>query len=318
MISNQEPSIVVMTKKEQQFLDAAISGNLRVIAALLKGGVDVDVQDTRGLPTNRTALMHAAENGHLEVVSFLIESGARVNSIDKGVPIDCPGGNTALILAIRNGHSKVAHRLLDAGASPKTKGGGTSVINAAAYFGEEGLVQRLIDLGADPRQRDGSGFCPIASALNNRNSNVVSLLLDMGIDPNSQSPGGSPIMRDAVYNGDIKICRMLIDKGANPELADRDGFTPLMMACAAVKVDAVRFLLSLQVAVNKQDNQGRTALDIIRRQLEPDGFSPEVRQRLIKLGQYQPAPIKELRAIAVLLLRAGGKTGKENILCSKN
>ena len=60
-----------MIPKEKQFLDAAAKGHHRVVKALLEAGVDVNVQDTRGCPTDRTALMHAAENGHLKVLGFL-------------------------------------------------------------------------------------------------------------------------------------------------------------------------------------------------------------------------------------------------------
>ena len=299
-----------MNKKEQQFLNAAANGDLKMVKTLLKNSVDVNALDGRKTPSNRTALMHASENGHFEIVDLLIDAGARINAVDKGVPSYCPGGNTALILAIQKGHLKVANRLLDAGASPKTKGGGTSVINAAAYLGDEALIKRLLELGADPTQRDGSGFCPIASALNNSKSKIAETLLDLGIDPNSQSPGGGPILLDAIHTGDIKLWRLLIDKGANPELANPDNFTPLMGACVFVKPEAVKLFLSLGVAVNKLDNQKQTALDMIRKQLEPEDLSPEFRKRLIDMGEYHPKPIKELKAIEAMLLKAGGKTSK--------
>src|SRR5947208_12221763 len=128
-----------MIPKEKQFLDAAAKGHHRVVKALLEAGVDVNVQDTRGCPTNRTALMDAAENGHLKVLEPLIQAGARVNATDKGFPVDCPGGNTALLLTLhklaemvftdrgrgsaahllelQKRHIAIAHRLLDAGAS---------------------------------------------------------------------------------------------------------------------------------------------------------------------------------------------------------
>src|SRR5215831_2811076 len=128
-----------MTKKEAQFLDAASKGHIRKLKAFLDAGVDVNVQDTRGTPWNRTAVMHAAERGHLKVVDLLVKAGARVDAIDKGIPGNVPGGNTALILAIygpqadgRPAYPRIAHRLLDAGASPRDRGRDTSVITAAA------------------------------------------------------------------------------------------------------------------------------------------------------------------------------------------
>jgi ankyrin repeat protein len=298
-----------MTAKQKSFLDAAAKGKVATISSLLKAGVDVNTQDTRGCPTNRTALMHAAEGGYLEAVDLLISAGARINAIDKGFPADCPGGNTALLLAVGKGHLKIAHRLLDAGASPKTKGGGTSVFNAAAYLGDLALVKRLIELGASCVQRDGSGFTPIASAVLNGRRNVVELLLDLGAEANSQSPGGAPVLKSAVYGGDVELCKLLVDRGANPNVGDNDDFTPLMMACSSVQDRVVDYLLSLGVAVNKKDNRGRTALDITEHMQRPPDYAPEVLARLTKLGQITMPPAEKLLAIVSMLVKAGGKNG---------
>jgi len=250
----------------------------------------------------------------LEIVELLIKAGAKINAIDKGFPIDCPGGNTALILAIQKGHAHIANRLLDAGASPKTKGGGTSVITAAAYLGDAGLVKRLVELGADPKQRDGSRFTPIASAALARNESVIKVLLDLGISPNSPTPGGAPILVDVVGSGNVGLCKVLVNRGANPDLGDSDGFTPLMMACRAAQKDAVEFLLSVGVKVNAQDNRNRTALDVLQDMQKPPDLAPEVRQRLIELDEsvgIKPPPPEELNAIAALLKNAGAKTNTE-------
>jgi ankyrin repeat protein len=297
-----------MTKDQRKLLDASKSGNFKNVEQLLKAGVDVNFQDPQGLPKNRTALMSASENGHLEVVELLLKAGAKVNATDKGIPIDCPGGNTALILAIQKGHVQIAHRLLGAGASPKIKGGGTSVINAAAYLGEETLVKRLLELGADANQQDGSGNVPIVSAVLNGKVNIVKLLLDLHCDPNSLFPGGMPLLRVAASEGNLELCKLLGEYGADPDLGD---FTPLMAACDAVSLVTVKHLLSLGVNVNKQDSRRHTALDIVKQMLKPEDLSPEFRERLIQLGEYVPPPVERLKSIENLLLKAGAKTAFE-------
>ncbi len=137
-----------VTQKEKRFLDAARYGDLHTVSALLRDGIDVNIRDGRGVPKNRSALMHAAENGHSRVIDVLFAAGAEVDAKDKGISPDLPGGNTALILAINNGHVRVAERLLDAGASSKTRGGGTTVLCAAAELGDVSLVRRLLNLAA--------------------------------------------------------------------------------------------------------------------------------------------------------------------------
>jgi ankyrin repeat protein len=311
-----------MTKKEMRFLDAALRGHVRILKKLLDGGVDVNVQDTRGTPWNRTALMHAAEKGHLKAVDLLLNAGANVDARDKGIPIDVPGGNTALILAIsgprvddRPAHVDVAHRLLDAGASPRIKGGGTSVINAAAYAGDAGLFKRLVELGANVEPKDRRGRTPLASAVLNASFKIVRFLLANGADPNSRMPGGTPILVDAALGGSphhLDICKGLVEAGANPNRGNEDNFTPLMAACRGAELKIVKYLLSLPVRVNEVDREyGRTALDIIHGLQEPPKFAADVIARLKRLGESLGPPRSRLNAIERLLRRTGAKTRAE-------
>lgn len=289
------------------FFDAAADGEPIEISKLIKGGIDVNVRDSRGCPTQRTALMHAAANGHLDVVDILIQAGATINAIDKGFPIDCPGGNTALILAIQNGHVAIAHRLIDAGASLKTKGGGTSVINSASFLGDAGLLDRLLKSGVDPMQRDGSRFIPLACAAQNGKADAIRLLIARGADPNSMSPIGEPVLNTAVATGHLEACKALIDNGANPNLTGNNGTTPLMRSCLHARMEIVEYLLSLKVDVNRVDELGRTAVDIIQKLQRPPDFAPEIIERRIKMGDNLGPPPERLKAIAALLRKAGAK-----------
>jgi len=57
---------------------AASEDNRDVLDLLLFRGADPDLKDTEG----RTAVMHAASNGHVDCVTRLIESGASVVTED--------------------------------------------------------------------------------------------------------------------------------------------------------------------------------------------------------------------------------------------
>ncbi|GFO21398.1 peroxisomal NADH pyrophosphatase nudt12 [Plakobranchus ocellatus] len=71
----------------QKFLDAAAHGNLDELKSLL-GAVDTDVKSDRGW----TALMFAARNGHVSIISALIEKGCDVQCMNSS-------GQTALEIA---------------------------------------------------------------------------------------------------------------------------------------------------------------------------------------------------------------------------
>ena len=71
------------------------------------------------------ALTNAARNGHLEIVRFLLEHGADVNT-DCTIfiqiiapPADRNLGGSALINAAENGHAAVVHFLVEHGADVK-------------------------------------------------------------------------------------------------------------------------------------------------------------------------------------------------------
>ena len=78
-----------------------------------------------------TALMEAADEGHVEVVRLLLESGADINTQE-----DYGNGATALMEAAGNGHVEVVRLLLENGADTNTQNNsGRTVLMYAAWGG---------------------------------------------------------------------------------------------------------------------------------------------------------------------------------------
>ncbi len=84
-------------------VEAAYTGNLSKIRALLKKGVDVDYKDS----ASETALMAASQTGHEAIVQILLAKGAKVNLREDG-------GGTALKFA---GTQQIKKLLKAAGAT---------------------------------------------------------------------------------------------------------------------------------------------------------------------------------------------------------
>ena len=84
---------------------AADNGHLEVTRLLLQSRAEVDKADIWGW----TALIRAADSGHLEVTQLLLQSRAEVDKANDS-------GWTALIRAARNGHLEVTRLLLQSGA----------------------------------------------------------------------------------------------------------------------------------------------------------------------------------------------------------
>lgn len=76
--------------KQIALVAAALNGNPKALAKLLKLGVDIDAYSTAIHP-HATALHHAVDSGSLAAVKVLVEAGARLDTKDKvydGTPLD--------------------------------------------------------------------------------------------------------------------------------------------------------------------------------------------------------------------------------------
>lgn len=92
----------------------------QVIEAVEKQGTDVNIAIE-----GRPPLCLASDYGQLEIIKYLLDKGANVESTDKH-------GITALLAAIWEGHTQCVKVLLEAGANKNgTAPDGTSYLDAA-------------------------------------------------------------------------------------------------------------------------------------------------------------------------------------------
>ena len=100
-----------------------------------------NVNDCDG--SGRTALIHAADNGKLEIVQLLLDKGANIN-------YSSYIGGTSLLYAAGSGYLDIVQLLLDEGAdiNLSNNNGDTSLIIAAKYKNIE-VVKLLIRKGAN-------------------------------------------------------------------------------------------------------------------------------------------------------------------------
>jgi hypothetical protein len=113
--------------------------DLGIVQILVENKASIAPGPTQGLL--RSPLQRAAEVGSLEIVEYLLDSGA---------PVDDPpfhSGGTPLQLAALSGHVGVAELLIRHGANPDhppAKGDGRTAFEAAAEWGRANMMSLLI------------------------------------------------------------------------------------------------------------------------------------------------------------------------------
>ena len=132
---------------------AALEGHAGVVAALIKGGCDVDKANKNGF----TPLYFAAWKGHGEVVAALIKAGCNVDKAHDN-------GATPLFIAAQKGYEEVVAALINAGCDvDKAMNDGATPLFIAAWNGHGEMVEALLKGGCDtssvPSIRGGHARC---------------------------------------------------------------------------------------------------------------------------------------------------------------
>ncbi|MEM9479255.1 MAG: ankyrin repeat domain-containing protein [Verrucomicrobiota bacterium] len=238
---------------------AARQGHLEVIKVLQKNGVEVDAvldgQNGGGrAPRNgMSALMLATENGHFELATHLLESGANPNDLRSGfaplhvmswvrkprkgdnltgTPPPRTMGNVTGLQFVQN--------LIDHGAdvnlqlAEDTKGpsrlgyGKATPFLLASRTADLPFMKLLIANGADFRLPNEAGRTPLLAAAGvnlgaegdeaateDEAIAAILYLLELGADINAVDKRGETAMHSAAYKQAPKIVRLLDERGAD-------------------------------------------------------------------------------------------------------
>lgn len=150
--------------------------------------------------------MEAAQEGHLDLVKFLLENKADVHA-------QTQTGDTALTYACENGHTDVAEVLLYFGAELEhLSEGGRTPLMKACRAGHICTVKFLIQKGADVnRQTTNNDHTPLSLACAGGHQQVVELLLAHGADPFHKLKDNSTMLIEAAKGGHTGVVQLLLD-----------------------------------------------------------------------------------------------------------
>jgi ankyrin repeat protein len=182
-----------------------------------------DDTDEPDKPEGDELLFEAAEDGDVERVRERLAAGAAVDGRRDH-------RETALMIAAQHGHVEVFETLLDAGADPYLgwepgpRSFSEGVLTVACRWGKADIVRKWIERGLDIHGGELNLIEPLEQAAGNGDVEIVRLLIDAG-----ESRLDVPLAA-AASSGHVEIIRLLIDAGAdvNAEYSDRN--TPLACA----------------------------------------------------------------------------------------
>jgi len=221
-----------------QALDwAAHQGHQAVVELLLAH--DPELLDLPGFQ-DRTVLVAAAGNGHLELVRDLLERG--VDPRKRSTV-----GGHALESAAKNGHQAVVEMLLAYDPDVLDLPGfqEATALMRAAGGGHLDLTRALLERGADPRKRDGNGFRALEYATVQGDQTVVELLLAHDAEL-LDLPGyrDGTALTAAAAGGHLELAHDLLERGADPRKRTCDGARPLDVAALFGRREVMQLLLS--------------------------------------------------------------------------
>jgi len=186
-----------------------------------------------------TALTAAAQQGHKDIVAYLIQRGADINLPDEG-------GMTALDHAVAGSHTHVVEYLLERNAEVNRAGAEGYPVSLAAKQGHQIILEMLLAHGAKVSL---PGRSPLHEAAEQGHSGIATLLIKAGADVNHKDDVGRSPLHYAAANGHIHLVKMLMRSGADVNQADDRNIRPLELAIDANHEDVVKELLSRKATI---------------------------------------------------------------------
>nr|XP_042907958.1 uncharacterized protein LOC107440007 [Parasteatoda tepidariorum] len=290
---------------------AALSGQSNTVEVLLNHGADLEALDNKGhLP-----LQSAIINGSIEVIKTITKHGASIEDvaakdflileyamlhnnlelinfvIDNEAPINVrnESGSTPLHRSIQNGLIDISLKLIECGAEINVVKNGLTPLSLSIGLGYFGIADKLLSKEADIYIVDKRGDtllhkCASISDIcnflfndyekNNKekynelvsNSNGLDIfdrLVKMGADIEKENKNGHTPLHVACLFGNIPIVQYLIKNSADPNMVDKIRFSPLHFATYGNHLEVVKIILeSRKCSLNSKTFEGDTALCI--------------------------------------------------------
>jgi ankyrin repeat protein len=239
---------------------AAQYGRLDLLKALCAADTSVEKHSCRG----DQPIHDAAQQGHLEVVRWLLAQGASPNPAvgDRHPPLVAAIVGPLVPYGSDKGSARdaagVVRLLLEAGANPAVPDHwGYTPLARAVQRADARIVRLLLAFGADPRQKTEKIPTPLDLAKERKLDYIAGLLA--GPKP-PKEPLPDPPLVAAVKAGDVAALKRALADGAAVDARDGGGSTALVHAAARGNAEAASLLLAAGADPSTRNQGNATAL----------------------------------------------------------
>jgi ankyrin repeat protein len=208
-----------VVSEERVVLRAARHGRLVEIAdVVLERGYDLQLRDRKGL----TPLLWAAQNGHVETVTWLLDQGVDINAKENY-------NMTALMLAARTGQGRCVQALVARGANMRCRDKEfNTALMWAAFNGHDDTVRCLAAAGAGLEvRRKQNGNTALLAAAGKGRASTVECLLECGAKLAATDDWGNTALMLAAKGGHVKVVKVLLGLGADATVVSEEGMTAM-------------------------------------------------------------------------------------------
>lgn len=220
------------------------------------------------------AVHHAAYAGRVEEVQALLQEDARLLHATGGSNEWPP-----LIYASYQGHVGLVAWLLDQGARIDHRDRhGRTALYLACCWDRRDVVALLLQRRANPTVAINEGVLPLMAAAGRGQAEVVRLLIrEDGVDLDACDCWGQTALHWPALHGHPLVVNILLEAGADPRIRNKNGQTPLDAARTHSHTRCVKLLQEwersyllcfcqrakdLQAALAAHDKSGRHALEM--------------------------------------------------------
>ncbi|XP_078672542.1 uncharacterized protein LOC144911911 isoform X1 [Branchiostoma floridae x Branchiostoma belcheri] len=253
---------------------AAWFGYRNTVGALVFSGANATCENKQGL----NILHCAAQNGHVDVIQFILEDleSFDLNGKDKT-------GKTAFHIGAEHGKLEPVEYLIGAGCdvNARSKDGSTAV-HYASKNGHPEVLTKIIQAGAEVNERDTDGKTPLHLSAEEGWIDIAEILLDNNADVNADAhkctpaahpafvPGKKPVdvkkevspLHMAAQNGHPRVSKILIDYGADVDSMNHHHMTPLHLAAQSNWYDVCRLLIESGCDINAINARTQTPIHL--------------------------------------------------------